>query len=91
MFVTVDSLITLEDTVAGTSTHEVVVTLTWGKTAAHSRPRLATTFTALGKKGCLIHLFQQIIYYNPYNLNSIETALKKKQNVGNNRIKYTIM
>lgn len=50
VFVTVDSLITLEDTVAGTSTHEVVVTLTWGKTAAHSCPRLATAFTALVKK-----------------------------------------
>lgn len=50
MFVTVHFLITLEDTVAGTSTHEVVVTLTRGKTTAHSRPCLATTLTALTKK-----------------------------------------
>ncbi len=50
MFVTIHFLITLEDTVAGTSTHKVIVTLTRGKTTAHSGPCLATTLTALAKK-----------------------------------------
>lgn len=49
VFVTVDFLIVLEDAVAGTSTHEVVVTLTRRKTAAHGCSRLATTLTALAK------------------------------------------
>lgn len=71
MFVTVDFLITLEDTVAGTSTHEVVVTLTRGETTTHSRPCLATTFTALEKKVHLI-IFLHFILHIHYSL-SVDT------------------
>lgn len=47
MFVTVDLLVALEDAMAGTSTHKVVVTLTGREAAAHCRPSLATPLTAL--------------------------------------------
>lgn len=47
VFVTVDLLIALKDAMAGTSTHEVVITLTGRETAAHCRPRLATPLTTL--------------------------------------------
>lgn len=47
VFVTVDFLIALKDTVAGSSAHEVVITLTGGETAAHRRPGLTASLTAL--------------------------------------------
>lgn len=47
VFVTVDLLIALKDAVAGTSAHEVVITLTGRQAAAHCRPRLAAPLTAL--------------------------------------------
>lgn len=47
VFVTVDLLIALKDAVAGTSAHEVVITLTGRQAAAHRRPMLAAPLTAL--------------------------------------------
>lgn len=44
-----DFLVILEDTVAGTGTHEVVVALAGGKAAAHCCPSLVTSFTTLWK------------------------------------------
>lgn len=49
MLVAKDFLVILEDTVAGTGTHEVVVALAGGKAAAHCCPSLVTSFTTLWK------------------------------------------
>lgn len=47
VFVAEDFLVVLEDTVARTGTHEVIVALAGGKAAAHCRPSLVTSFTTL--------------------------------------------
>lgn len=47
MFVAVDLLVVLEYTVAGAGTHEVVVALAGGQTAAHCGTCMVTAFTAL--------------------------------------------
>lgn len=56
VFVAVDLLVALKDTMAGTGTHEVVITLTGRETAAHCGPMLATSLTAL--QGKQQNLFQ---------------------------------
>lgn len=50
MFVAVDLLVILEYTVAGAGTHEVVVALAGGQTAAHCGTCMVTALTALRKQ-----------------------------------------
>lgn len=47
VFVAVDLAIALKDAMAGTGTHEVIITLAGRETAAHGGPVLTASFTTL--------------------------------------------
>lgn len=79
VFITVDLLVVLKDTMAGTGTHEVVITLTGRQTAAHGRPRLATPLATLQRKETICFKSQPPMMTHSFNYSCLWLWMQSSQ------------